>query len=600
MNDTLRRSQLITTWGPGSLLDLPDEAVIVGGLDGWPKLDKLDEIDEPRLTAKIQYMTNVPAPRLYAPPVDKGDEPFKRPPSISVWRFPEWFVVQEDTSKRASEARPSERARRLVPKAALDKGRFEKRRVVPIRFVQACVRGHVNDIDWRSYVHNGPTACRQQLWLDESGTSGDLTDLMVKCDCGEQRSLYDASNLEQKALGACRGHRPWLGVHADEACDQPNRLLIRSASNAYFPQIVTTLSLPERGSELEQVVRDLWSTYLRPVTNAMELGFVRKFPAIAERLDGYDDADILDAISAVREGGGEGRPVKLAELDVILDQPEGYGDDIPIDPNFHARRLPERVWRKTERTRDIATVVQLHRLREVSALVGFTRFEPETPDIHGEYETDVSRADLATEPRWYPAVENRGEGIFLELAPAAVRSWLARSAVQDRLKKLMTGHEHWQERRRRARAFPGGPYVLLHTLSHLLIQSLSLHSGYPASSIKERIYSDTESDHYGILLYTGSPDADGTLGGLVQQARRIETHLANALRAGALCSNDPICAQHEPDRTVEERWLLGAACHGCSLIAETSCEMRNDHLDRGLVVPILGEDPATAFFDLTA
>ena len=92
-----------------------------------------------------------------------------------------------------------------------------------------------------------------------------------------------------------------------------------------------------------------------------------------------------------------------------------------------------------------------------------------------------------------------------------------------------------------------------------------------------------------------APDAEGTLGGLVQQARYIEDHLADALRMGALCSNDPICAQHAPGASMEGRWLHGAACHGCALIAETSCEMRNDYLDRSLVVPVLGLDRA-AFF----
>ena len=103
------------------------------------------------------------------------------------------------------------------------------------------------------------------------------------------------------------------------------------------------------------------------------------------------------------------------------------------------------------------------------------------------------------------------------------------------------------------------------------------------------------AQRFGILLFTGSPDAEGTLGGLVQQARHIEDHLVQALGMSALCSNDPVCAQHVPGKSLENRWLHGAACHGCSLVAETSCEMRNDYLDRALVVPVLGVQDA-AFF----
>lgn len=177
--------------------------------------------------------------------------------------------------------------------------------------------------------------------------------------------------------------------------------------------------------------------------------------------------------------------------------------------------------------------------------------------------------------------------------------WLFREEVKRRIDYLVKGHSRWLAERslkgKKERPFPGGPYVLLHTLSHLLIQSLAMRCGYPASSIRERIYTDVAGGRYGILLYTGSPDAEGTLGGLVQQARTIADHLASALRSAALCSNDPICAQHAPGESLEGRWLHGAACHGCALIAETSCEMRNDYLDRALVVPVVGMHDA-AFF----
>ncbi len=140
--------------------------------------------------------------------------------------------------------------------------------------------------------------------------------------------------------------------------------------------------------------------------------------------------------------------------------------------------------------------------------------------------------------------------------------------------------------------------MLLHTLAHLLIQSLAVRCGYPAASIRERIYVDADTGRFGLLLYTASADTEGTLGGLVQQARSIEEHLGQALGAAALCSNDPVCAWHDSGRSLEERWLHGAACHGCARVAETSCEMRNDYLDRALVVPVMGVADA-AFFEAT-
>jgi hypothetical protein len=184
----VRRGQVITTYGPGALIDLPRHSAIVGGLDTWPKTSDLEEILEPRLTRKLQTMTDVAAPPLYAPPPDSADprEPAK---GIGVWRFPEWFVVQE-----ASGDDERERSRRLVHRKGLDnKGMFDGRPVVATRFVRACPKGHVDDLDWQRFVHGAEDPCRRQMWLDERGTSGDLADLVVRCECGKSRSLSEAT-----------------------------------------------------------------------------------------------------------------------------------------------------------------------------------------------------------------------------------------------------------------------------------------------------------------------------------------------------------------------------------------------------------------------
>jgi len=585
----IRSGQVITTYGPGALIDLPKDSAIVGGLETWPKTSDLEEIFERRLADKLQLMTGVKSPKLFAPPPDVSD-PSVQAKGIGAWRFPEWFVVHESSS---SEER--ERSRRLVHRKGLDqKGRFDGQQVVATRFVRACPRGHVDDLDWHRFVHGLEDNCTRQLWLDERGTSGDLADLVVRCECKKSRGLYEAAVIEVNPLGTCRGARPWLGKNSNEECNQLSRLLIRTASNAYFSQVVSVLSLPDRASAVGAAVAELFDD-LQIVDSAADLAFLKKKPKIAQKLASFADEEILNAIAEAKSGNAEEKPVKQVELEALLAAPEGFGDDVPVDPNFHARRLPDRVWRHSKRSDGIEAVIQLHRLREVLALVGFTRLEAVTPDINGEYETDVERAQIALEPAWFPAVENRGEGVFVQLRAEVVHSWLERPAVKDRLNDLAIGHQRWMQARKMQRPFPGGPYVLLHTLSHLLIQSLAMRCGYPASSIRERVYADAETEGYGVLLYTGSPDAEGTLGGLVQQARYIEDHLIQALRMSALCSNDPICAQHAPGKSMEGRWLHGAACHGCALVAETSCEMRNDYLDRALVVPVLCLNDA-AFF----
>ena len=595
---SVRQSQVITTYGPGALIDLPAHSAIVGGLDTWPKV--LQEIAEPRLSRALQRITDVPAPKLYAPP-PAPSEPWAPSSGIGAWRFPEWFVVHERPGA-SSEGGGRPQSRRLVHRKALEDGKFERLEVVPTRFVRACPRGHVDDLDWYAFVHSAGSPCRRQLWLDERGTTGGLGELTVRCECGKSRNLSEASDIAANALGVCRGTRPWLGRNMDEDCEQISRLLIRTATNAYFPQVASVLSLPDTGTAVQEAVTSVWDV-LQAVQNADMLTAFKAVPKVAQALEPFDDEQVLRAIDEVRTGAGDVRPLKEAELEALLGAAEGYGDEPPTDANFHACRLPESAWRTdTPNGHRIASVVQLHRLREVLALFGFTRLDAVTPDIHGDFESDVMRAEIALEPQWFPAVENRGEGVFLELAASDVAAWLQRPAVVERIRKLDEGYDRWRQTRKTQRPFPGGPYVLLHTLAHLLVQTLALRCGYPASSIRERIYAEHTpyGERYGILLYTGTPDAEGTLGGLVQQGRTIEDHLEDALRSAALCSNDPICAQHAPheDATgLASRHLHGAACHGCSLIAETSCEMRNDFLDRALVVPVLGLEDA-AFFSL--
>ncbi len=597
----IRSSQVITTYGPGALVDLPKHSVIVAGLDTWrPK--KLRLIVEPRLTEKIRRMAGGPPPQLFSPPPDRtGALGGTGAPAghIGVRRFPEWFVVQRppdrSTESGASESRGV--SRRLVHLSELENDRFEGKPVVATRFVRACPNGHVDDLDWRHFVHSGRTPCRRPLWLDERGQSGDLADLVVRCECGQQRRLSEAGDWNEKPLGDCTGQRPWLGKYATEPCNQLSRLLIRTASNAYFPQVVRVLSIPDSDGPVMEEVEKHW-TMFQAVTSQQLLEQVGFIPDIKSARDRFGDDALLKAIRARSAGTADDRPAKQVELDAFLAAQEGFGDDVPVNPDFHARRLAEKYWRSESASDGIGSVVQLHRLREVSALVGFTRLEAPLPDVDGEYDTDVTRAELDENPSWFPAVENRGEGVFLSLDPVRVAGWLGRTEVQRRIDGLSKGHALWLQRRKKDKPpFPGGPYVLLHTLAHLLMQAVALRCGYPASSIRERIYVNSSQHQYGLLLYTASPDADGTLGGLVEQARHIEEHLSMALKSAALCSSDPICAQHTPVGSPDERWLHGAACHSCLLIAETSCEMRNEYLDRALVVPTVDEGGA-AFFNL--
>jgi hypothetical protein len=264
------------------------------------------------------------------------------------------------------------------------------------------------------------------------------------------------------------------------------------------------------------------------------------------------------------------------EFEALTQASESIGEDRP-EGDFFARRvrLPDP---PSPLLAAIDRVVLVHRLREVTAQVGFTRFEAVVPDVQGELDLDVRRAALALEPSWMPAVETRGEGVFISFKQSAIDEWRQRPEVRARADAF-----------RRAPGAADGSgvapditYVMLHSVAHLLITAVALDCGYNTSSIRERIYVVPQG--CGILFYTGTSDAEGTLGGLVQTGRKLARYLRLALDLGRLCANDPVCAQRAPDAQHGEQPVLGAACHGCLLVSETCCERRNEYLDRALVV----------------
>ncbi len=600
----VRSSQLLTTFGPGAMMDLPDGSVIVGGLDNWRYASGAQPlIDEPRLVAKLRARLEKPTLVLKAPPAST-DDPTAGKPGIVVWRFPCWFLVQNPESL----SNGSGNRRRLVPQSQLAGAKFKdgdkSYDIVPVRFVRACEHGHVDDIDWPGFIHGYKGGCGGSLHLEERSTTGALVDVWATCSCGEKRSLAAAAIRGSKALGLCNGARPWLGSYSHEKCDQLSRLLIRSASNAYFSQTLSVISIPDRKSPVDEIVKALWDDGLSILASTpTSLPVLRQIPKIATRLAGIADTEIMASVARVAQGVAQfaERPVKEVEIEAFTDAAEELGSDHPSD-DFFARTLPKSAW-DAPWMAPIQRVVLVHRLREVVAQVGFTRFESQGADIAGELPDELALelkvAPIARDADWLPAVENRGEGVFISFDAAAISNWLKRDKVQERLAVMNAGFASWLEGHpNSSRTFPGGAYYLLHTFSHLLMTAISLDCGYPASSLRERIYAlpgvPGQPAKYGVLIFTGSSDAEGTLGGLVEAARRIREFVRKALELAALCSNDPICAHHQPGQH-DHAPLLGAACHGCVLVPETSCEQRNEFLDRALVVTTV-ENCGAEFF----
>jgi uncharacterized protein DUF1998 len=594
----LRQSQVLTTFGPGSMVDLPNHAVLIGGLDHWHFAERR-RIFEDRLEGRLKDLLSLDELSLYEPPVDNGDPAAPRS-GITGFLFPAWFLAQVDETYKAPDGREY-RTRPMIPWDRLVKGGYldVNRKivpVVPVRFVQACVKGHISDIDWYAYVRETYDHDRAgQLWFDEGGAGNDFAEIFVRDErnSNHRRQLSHATLPEKRVLGTCGGKKPWLGPRVWEKCDQPNRLLTRSASNAYFSQTWSVIAIPDTDAALKDAVDLVYEDFLQYCASIDDVRHERKKLKVTLALEGHTDEAVWADIER-RKGGTlvSSKSIKQAEIETLMASPDSLGEDIP-NGDFYARArslegLPAALQGRLDR------VVLVQRLREVVAQVGFTRFDSSKPDIDGELSLGVELAPLAREPTWLPAIENRGEGVFLSFSSDAIGSWLKRDEVRARGDRLMSGFDAWAERKGvEGAVFPGLPYLMLHSLSHLLITAVALECGYSASAIRERVYAGEYG--FGILLHTGTAGSEGTLGGLVEVGRDIENHLLRALELGRLCSNDPVCSQHDPANLHEERFLHGSACHGCLLIAETSCEQRNEFLDRALVVPTVSTS-GSAFF----
>jgi hypothetical protein len=596
---TVRQSQMVTTFGPGAMVDLLTDAVLVGGLDFWSydRAGGILPISEPRLRDAIAERFRSLGRELSleqpfrAPPEGNDREPSKFS-GVQVLQFPQWFVCQNPNCRTLEGRRTLE----------LKGGRYwhqctgsKKSECVPVRFVSACRRGHIDEFNWIGFAHSGPgrERCASPSLTFNEGATGDFSEISVKCECGAAVKL----NTTNGQKWPCWGGRPWLGPLGKQECKEDIRLLVRSASNSYFAQSVSALSIEDPAGELFAQVRNLWDI-MKEATKEVLPAF-RTIPRVRVGLGSYSDEQVLDAIKVIVDGKTATQgPLRTAEFKQFVSSPiEVAGDLPPLDKDFFARSVKVKDGLPT----GVGRLVVASKLREVVAQVGFTRIEPVSPDLQGEYDLGVRTAELGLNTNWLPAAELRGEGVFLQLDEAAVCEWEARPTVVARSKELLAGYEAWSKSVEAPPPFPGARFYMLHSLSHLLMSAISLECGYAASALRERIYcgpsaSDPTTPMAAILLSTGTPGTEGTLGGLVEQGRQIRAHLQHAWDLGRLCSNDPVCGTHSPQEDHAERFLEGAACHGCLFVAECSCERFNRYLDRALVVPSIGHEESLAFF----
>lgn len=610
----VRASQAVLQYGVGAMVDFPSQTLMTAAPEYWN--DQIVRIHDERLEKSLGV-------RYFGMPAGG-----KNRDGIAYTRFPEWYFCPKcrrfqplskwiaEFNKNAKEQEKTNN-RNMSRRLYCPKDRVE---LVVARIVTVCTRGHINDFPWVKWTHAKcfggpkPVCVNPQLTFTTSPVASEgLEGLSLKCTtCGASATLKDAFNdkafeklderTENRYDFTCEGRHPWK--NQTEACSCYPKVLQRGSSSVYFPVTASSLVIPPFSDIINSRVEDstLYEDFRNAIKTAMEMKISMNLSEeqtnvfIQGKIDEYA-GKIADNIGCRRD-----------QVHEILRRRMSSGEEINYDTGSIEYRAAEfdalsgrisvtgtdyddfkRVGTDIKKY-DIPFVKGIsliEKIREVQVMLGFSRISPFSASMIGDVGSNSSFVSVKkAEDDWYPGYNVYGEGIFIEFDEDAINRWRSGNGtlekrvkiLQENYDKSFIGSQHERQ--------ISGKFLLLHTVSHLLIKQLSFECGYNISSLKERIYCGEAAEGKemaGILIYTASGDSEGTLGGLVRQGRydTFPRIYRKAIESAVICSNDPVCSLSNGQGRDS---LNLAACYSCCLLPETCCEEFNVFLDRGVAV----------------
>lgn len=600
----LRRDNLVTPWGVGAIVPFPnDESLMVAGLDFWFDEDHSYKdflIVDDRLTKRLGGKLLVTPPNF----VEKKQDAKHGEMKIPAVRFPTWqYCPVCGNMERVGEAGariscPGDNRRNrsggTYCSKKIKKGRTPL--LVPERFIAVCPKGHIEDFPVMEWVHaksDKPITDSCKLNRSTGGSSSSLAGIRYTCTCGASATMSGAfgDNALDSINYRCTGKMPWLGQGQSEICGEKLMVLQRGASNVWFADIISSVYIPNiplyKNEQTKECI-DIVINRLKKEDNSKQSEEEIKKILNLFKTTLYPDIDIEQAFNEIKEtlsnasksyeDAQSDEQYRKQEFEVLI-QTRGKPSD-----ELYVRNYPINSYDGLTFLKSISLV---HKLRETRAFLGFKRISPDS-----EYSPKISIEKIP----WIPAVKNSGEGIMFEFDSHKLDIWAKDADVLDRAKII---ENNLRNSKKITTEKLNPVYILLHTFAHCLINALANDSGYSSASIREKIYcskyiSDDMPKMAGILIYTASGDAEGSLGGLVRQGTpgRIENIIKHAVNEAKWCAADPVCIQSEGQG--QDGCNL-AACHNCALLPETSCENKNMLLDRGLMIGTL-DKPSIGYF----
>jgi hypothetical protein len=643
----IRQSATITTFAVGAMVDFIHGSFMTMGIDDWETPAANSFITELHLMADL-------GAKLKPPPwKDPGGRPKGH---VKCIRFPTWLVCNNRSCSRLGKIRPiGEPTEHEIFNVANHDGMLGKAMCtacngqgvgIPPRFVCICTDtlppakdsqnkdsqkaknlpkgspanhphtgGHIEDFPWFQWCHQGKKleAGSHRLVLKETDGLSFET-MKVEClNCHANQTLAGIFANQLNIGGVpqlCKGNVPWLDNRVECGCTL--KVAQRGATSIHRPETLTYISIPpvseticmDTGEYFESFVEYYRERELLNAPNAVDphqLATVyynnRMVPNNFGNF-GHDPARVINLLTTFPELDAAPPEAAAVGTSLVDRKVKEYEQLCKVVGTARDDFQTEAAMGPAEIHGCVESVMFVRRLREVTALTGFSRDHGGTPAKARIYKKGGIH-DKNGRPDWYPAIELRGEGIFIRLNKDRLANLLKDNEVKARcqtlcnqLRLLETPDQN--DKVRGPFRFQNPPVrlelhdpvamarlLVTHTTCHLLMRELTLECGYSSSSLKERLYFD--KDCFGFLIYASTPGADGTRGGLVRMGEksRLKPIFESCLEKARWCSSDPICATCHAQGTDS---LNMAGCHACALLPETSCELRNQFLDRCIVV----------------
>ncbi len=591
----------MTTYGPGSILEgrngprlIPSLEIGLNLKQKW-NFDTLKNyvINESRLRAVIGSKNKENGNVIFSLPTNASLHLPANEPIYKTLKFPKWKICYGIGGKHNV---PILYEGDVCPVCKTD------RQSTSVRFIMACINGHLDDVNWHLAVHKGKdNRCKPDYYKWKAGGSS-LSDIKIECPiCMSSTTMDKVYRQDFKCTGRFPeredenfGKRE-TGKRRQEECNVKMKVIQRQSSSLRIPISFTLLTIPDYDDKFSKLIQrdDIISIAIKITLKEIssdetikEEELVNKIKENLNLINNISNSDINVIVDYMEKNGFEKFKSHFQRInssdrtftDFINEEFESLtraeGNPLQYRSDNFIMGPPVKAKLKTKDRETELMINPVERLRTITVQYGYIRI-PYQPSGE-ETEKTVISGSLLENKMWFPGFEGRGEGIFIKLIKGktpdlsqmkALSEWNNYPAPPDGLS------DDWNNIRDKPL------FVWLHTLSHAIMLAISLYAGYSSASLRERIYVNENGDDGGILIYTSSMGDDGSMGGLAGSVQSFQRILDEASRRIQVCSNDPLCSDV---RKVRES-VNGAACYSCLMVSETSCEHMNKWLDRHMI-----------------